>query len=48
MKTEKKFINDYVELYENFYKNPPTFEDNKIAEADGESIENVQDSSKKK
>ena len=44
----KKFINDYVELYENFYKNPPTFEDNKIAEADGESIENVQDSSKKK
>ena len=28
----KKFINDYVELYENFYKNPPTFEDNKIAE----------------
>ena len=28
----KKFINDYVELYENFYKNPPTFEDNKIAD----------------
>ena len=44
----KKFINDYVELYENFYKNPPTFEDNKIAEAEGVSTENVQDSSKKK
>ena len=44
----KKFINDYVELYENFYKNPPTFEDNKIAEAEGVSTENVEDSSKKK
>ena len=44
----KKFINDYVELYENFYKNPPTFEDNKIAEAEGVSTENVQNSSKKK
>ena len=31
-KNGKKFINDYVELYENFYKNPPTFEDNKIAD----------------
>lgn len=44
----KKFINDYVELYENFYKNPPTFEDNKIAEAEGVSTENVEDLSKKK
>ena len=44
----KKFINDYVELYENFYKNPPTFEDNKIAEAEGVSTENVEDSSKRK